>query len=207
MSLSHHEIVQRVETQLTAHPNATLQIIAQRLGLAEQLISDALREAEGFSFQEYQSRRRLEQAFKQLGEFSIAANGPLERRAKRRVFIPKATVRYRIPSFWSRSASYSNPCPIVDFSSDGLALLADESAELQKRISMALKFPGEEETLQVEGCVVYSVATGIAGYRYRIGIQFLPFGKQKGGNTLEALETLTRIEKACARQSIENTAR
>jgi hypothetical protein len=199
MSLNHHEIVQQVETHLTAHPNATLQIIAQRLGIAEQLISDALREAEGFSFQEYQSRRRLDQAFMQLGEFSIAANGPLERRAKRRVFIPKATVKYRIHRFWSRGSSYSNSCPLVDFSSDGLALLADESAELQKRISLALKFPGEEETLQVDGCVVYSVATGIAGYRYRIGIHFLPFGKQKSGNTLEALEALTRIEKTYSR--------
>jgi hypothetical protein len=207
MSLSHHEIVQQVETQLTAHPNATLQIIAQRLGIAEQLISDALREAEGFSFQEYQDRRRLEQAFRQLGEFSIAANGPLERRAKRRIFIPKATAKYRMQSFWSRSASYSNSCPLVDFSSDGIALLADETAPLQKRIALALKFPGEEETLQVEGCVVYSVATGIAGYRYRIGIQFLPFGRQKGGNTVEALESLTRIENAWARQSTGNTTR
>jgi hypothetical protein len=193
--MNNHDIVHQVEEQLNAHPNATLQIIAQRLEIAEQLITDALREIEGLSFQEYQAGKRLEQAFGQLGEFSIAANGPSERRAKRRVIIPRAIVKYRIHSFWSRAASYSNQCPLVDFSSDGLALLADESIQPQKRISLILKFPGEEETLQVEGRVVHSVATGIAGYRYRLGIQFMPFGNQKGGNTLKALETLARIEK------------
>ncbi len=190
-----HDIVQQVELQLSAHPNATLQITAQRLGLAEQLISDALKEIEGLSFQEYQAGKRLEQAFKQLGEFSIAATGPSERRARRRIIIPKATVKYRITSFWNRASAYSNPCPLVDFNSGGLALLADEFVEIEKQISMLLKFPGEEEELQVEGLVAYSVATGIAGYRYRIGIQFLPFGRQKGGNTLQAFDSLTRIEK------------
>jgi hypothetical protein len=196
---NHHDIVHQVEEQLKAHPNATLQIIAQRLGVAEQLISDALRKIEGLSFQEYQAGKRLEQAFEQMGEFSIAANGPSERRAKQRVVIPKATVQYRIHNFWNRTASFSNQCPLVDFSSDGLALLADESVQPQKRISLVLKFPGEEETLQVEGRVVHSVATGIAGYRYRLGIQFMPFGKQKGANTLEALDALTRIEETYSR--------
>jgi hypothetical protein len=195
MTLDHSDIVQQVDLQIKAHPNATLQIIAQRLGIAEQLIIDALKEVEGLSFQEYQAARRLDQAFNQLGEFSIAANGPSERRARRRIVIPKATVKYRIHGFWNRGDSYSNPCPLVDFSSAGLALLADESAQFQKRISLILKFPGEEETVRVEGKVAYSVATGIAGYRFRIGIQFLPFGKQKGGNSPEAFDVLTRIEK------------
>jgi hypothetical protein len=96
MSLNCQEIVQKVELLLKAHPNATLQIIAQKLGIAEQLISDALSEVEGMSFQEYRAARLLDQVFSQLGEFSIAANGPAERRAWRRAIIPKATVKYRI---------------------------------------------------------------------------------------------------------------
>jgi hypothetical protein len=195
MSLDRDDIIRQVEFLLKAHPNATLPIIAQMMGIAEQLITDALREAEGLSFQEYRAARLLDQAFSQLGEFSIAASGPAERRAQRRAIIPKATVKYRIHGFWNRSESFSDPCPLVDFGCDGLALLTDESVEPQKQLSLIIKFPGEEETVQVEGCVVYAVATGIAGFRYRLGIQFLPFGKHKGGNTLKALDTLTRIEK------------
>ena len=195
MSLNSQDIVQQVESQLKAHPNATLQITAKKLGITEQLITDALREVEGVSFQEFRAGKRLEQAFGQLNEFSIASNGPSERRARRRSIIPKATVKYSIHSFWRFRSAYSSQCPLVDFGSDGLALLADESVEPQKRISLVLKFPGEEKTIQIEGTVAYSVATGIAGYRYRIGIQFLPFDKRKGGNTPRVLETLTRIEK------------
>jgi hypothetical protein len=198
MSLNRHDIVQQVDLQLKAHPNAILQTIALKLGISEQFIEAALQEIEGLSFREFQANRRLEQAFRQLGELSIAANGPWERRAKQRVIIPRATVRYRIHSFWSRKPDYSSPCPLVDFSSDGLALLADEDAQPQKQISLVLKFPGDGEELQVEGFVAYSAATGIAGYRYRIGIRFLPFDNRKGSNTPKVLDALTRIEKIYA---------
>ncbi len=196
MNLNHGDIVQQVDSQLKAHPNAILQTVAQKLGISEQSIENALREIEGLSFQEYQANKRLERAFGQMGELSIAANGPWEdRRAKKRTIIPKAAARYRICGFWGRKSEYSSQCPLVDFSSDGLAFLADEFVQPQKRIEVALKFPGEESEIQVQGNIVYSVATGITGYRYRIGIQFLPFGKQKGINTPKAQEALTRLEK------------
>jgi AraC-like DNA-binding protein len=196
MSLNSREIIQQVDLQLKMDPNPILQAVARKLGISPQLIEDALRETEGLSFQEYQANKRLEQAFEQLGELSIAANGPCEKaRSKSRVIILKAAVRYRIHGFWRRKSGYSPQCPLVDFSSDGLALLADRPVLPQKRIEMILRFLGEEAEIKVKGRVVYSVATGIAGYRYRIGIEFLPFGKGKRGNPLQALETLTRLEK------------
>jgi hypothetical protein len=199
MSEDRIEIVQKVNSQLAAHPNATLLIIADRLGTTEQIIEDALREIEGLSFQEFRANKRLEQAFRQLGELSIAANGPWETiRARQRLTIPKATVQYRIHSFWTRKTSFSSRCPLVDISRDGLAFLADQTAEPRKQISLLLKLPGEEETLQLEGQVVYAVATGIAGFRYRIGVLFLPFSKRKSDNTLKALDILTNIEKTYA---------
>ncbi len=60
---------------------------------------------------------------------------------------------------------------------------------------MLLKLPEEEGALQLEGRVVYAVATGIAGFRYRIGIQFSPFTERRGCNTLKALDILAHIEK------------
>jgi len=197
MSEERIEIVQKVSSHLAAHPNATLLIIADRLGTTEQIIEDALREIEGLSFQEFRANRRLEQAFMQLGEVSIAVNGPWETiRARRRLTIPKTTVKFKIHRFWPRESGFSNQCPLVDISQDGLALLADQTPRLRKRTSLLLKLPGEEETLQLEGQVAYAVATGIAGFRYRIGVQFLPFSKRKGYNTLRALDILTDIEKS-----------
>ncbi|MBN1568044.1 MAG: PilZ domain-containing protein [Acidobacteria bacterium] len=190
------EIVQKVASQLSAHPNAALPIIAERLGTTEREIEDALQEMEGLSFQEFRTNSRLEQAFKQLGELSIAANGPWEIvRARRRLAIPKATVRYKILSFWGRKGDYSGPCPLVDISKDGLALLADQDANPMKLLSLILKLPGEEETLEIKGRVVYAVATGIAGFRYRIGVRFLPFSEKRSCNPVKALDALTRIEE------------
>jgi hypothetical protein len=152
---------------------------------------------EGITYQEFQEEKRLAQVFKQLGALSPAANGPYEiTRARQRLAIPRATVHYGIPGLWSRKVEYSHPCPLVDLSCDGLALLTDLALKANKRISTLLKFPGEEEIIRVEGRILYTVATGIAGYRYRIGVQFLPFSGQKGCNDLKSLNVLTKIEKA-----------
>jgi len=196
MSIDRTEIVQKVDSQLAVHPNITLPIIAERLGIKDEAIEKALLEVEGLSFQEFRANRRLEQAFKQLGEISIAANGPWEAiRARRRLNIPKATVKYKIRSFWNRETDYSNQCPLVDISRDGLAFLADQDPGHKKRISMLLKLPGEEGALQIEGRIMYAVATGIAGFRYRVGVQFMAFSERRGCNTLKALDVLTRIEE------------
>jgi hypothetical protein len=197
MSEGFAEIVKRVEAYLQMHPNIALHLVAKKLGIAPSLIEESMHAVEGITYKEYQEQNRLSQAFKHLGLLSPAANGPYEIvRARHRLVIPRATVRYGIPGFWNRKIKYSNSCPLVDLSRDGLALLTDHALSANKRISTLLKFPGEEELVQVEGRIVYSVATGIAGYRYRIGVQFLPFSGQKGCNTLASLGFLINIEKA-----------
>lgn len=62
-------------------------------------------------------------------------------------------------------------------------------------VSLRLKFPGREDILRVEGHVVYAVATGIAGYRYRVGIKFWPFANRGGCNALKALDVLVDFER------------
>jgi hypothetical protein len=75
-----------------------------------------------------------------------------------------------------------------------LALLADIAPFPGKRVSLLLKFPDRGEQLRVEGNVVYSVASGIAGYRHRIGIEFLPFAERRGCNSPKVLEALAQVE-------------
>jgi AraC-like DNA-binding protein len=173
-----------------------LQIAADRLGISGQEIEDALRDQEGVSFEEFVANRRLEQAFQQLGERSPAADGPYEViRARRRVLIPKTTVKYQVHGFLFRKSEYSNQCPLVDLSSEGLAFLSDEAPKPPKSVSLLLKFPGGESALRVEGRVVYLVATGIAGYRYRVGVKFLPFAHERGCNDPKTLDILHNLEK------------
>ena len=136
------------------------------------------------------------QVFKQLGEISPAANGPYEtRRARQRLTIPKTTVEYQVHHFLKRKTSFSHRCPLMDLSGGGLAFLADQALKPKDRVSLLLKFPGDEEIPRLEGRVVYALATGIAGYRYRIGVQFLPFTGGRGCNTLKAREILSALEK------------
>jgi hypothetical protein len=195
MDMSQDRIVQIVDAHLAAHPNAALPTVAEKLQVTCQAIEEALNKIEGSTFREFQSNKRLVQAFRQLGEMSPAVNGPCEtKRVRQRFIIPKVSVRYRFPGFWRRKREFSNQCPLVDIGRDGLAFLSDNSASPNKRISLILKFPGEE-ALQVHGRVAYAIATGIAGYRYRIGIEFFAFADKRGCNTPASLDVLARLEE------------
>jgi len=168
------EISQKVESFLVLHPKATLASTAARLGLSPSEIERALQETDGTSFQDFQQNWKLQEAFKQLGSERAVPPGPWEKtRAHPRKIVPKTTVRYRVRSFWKSRLSYSNPCPLVDLSSGGLGFLADDAPGPGKRLSLLLKFPEKGEEVPAEGKVVYKVATGVAGFRYRVGVQFI----------------------------------
>jgi len=191
-----NEILRHLESFLASHQNATLPIAAARLGIPRQEIECALRDVEGTSFQEFRQNRKLAEAFEQLGASQAVPPGLLweERRSHPRRIIPRTAVRYRVRGFWTYGKSFSNPCPLVDLSRGGLALLGDLPQLPGKRVILLLKLPGREDELRVEGNVVYAVATGIAGFRYRIGIQFLPFADHRGSNSPKVLDALVQFE-------------
>ncbi len=187
------EICQKLESWLGTHPNAALPIAAEKLGFAREEIEKALREFEGKSYDEFRQSLKLAEAFKQLGADRTAPPGPWGKmRSGPRRIIPRTTVQYRIRGFWFFGKGYSNPCPLVDLSSGGMAFLADAAPLPGRRVSLLLKFP-EREGVRVEGNVVYAVASGVAGYRRRIGIQFLPFEERRGCNSPKVLDALTQI--------------
>jgi AraC-like DNA-binding protein len=189
------EICQKIEYFLISHPNASLQIVAERLGLSQKEIEQAIHEVEESSFEQLRQSRRLAEAFKQIGTYQALPSGPWEeKRSHPRMIIPRTSVRCHFHSFWKLSRSYSAPCPLVDLSCGGLAFLADVIPVPGKRVSLLLKFQKKKEELHVQGKVVYAVATGIAGYSTRIGIQFLPFAERRGCNSPKVLEALVQFE-------------
>jgi len=189
------EICRKMEAFLASHPNAALPIVAAKLGLTREEIEQAVRESDLKSYDEFRQRCRLTQAFNQLGSEKIIPPGPWEKRSSPRRIIPGITVKYRIHGFWPFGGSFSGPCPLVDLSGGGLALLADSAPRPGKRVSLLLKSPEREQALCVEGNIVYTVATGVAGYRHRVGIQFLPFAEKRGCNSPRVLEILTQFER------------
>jgi hypothetical protein len=195
MNVDSRMIFRDIDSILEKYPNATSRSIAEKLGRTRQEIEQVIRETEGKSLQEYRASKRLAVAFKQLGASRTGAGGPWEKeRTRPRVIIPKTTVQYSVYRFRIFKGAYSNPCPLVDLSAGGLAFLDDFSLVPGARVSLLIAFPKKESQLKVEGRVVYAVATGIAGFRWRIGIQFLPFAAKKGYNDPKILEVLKKFE-------------
>jgi hypothetical protein len=62
MTLNSQEVIQKVNFHLTAHPNAALQVVAEKLGITGQSIEQILREVEGASFEEFRENKRLARA-------------------------------------------------------------------------------------------------------------------------------------------------
>lgn len=196
MNPNSQEIVDRIGSHIETHPNATLKIISERLGMPLSEVEQALRD-EGSSLDELRKSKRLEQAFTQLATCYTALTGPFEKkRSRTRRIIPRTTVRYRVQNLWLYQGSYSEACPLVDLSSGGLAFLCDVSPAPGKRVSLLITFPGGSEEVSVVGRIIYAVATGIAGYRYRIGIEFLPFDEKRGCNTLRTRDILIKFEES-----------
>jgi AraC-like DNA-binding protein len=196
MTMDSQEVIQKVNSHLTAHPNAALQVVAEELGIMKQRIEQILREVEGASFEEFRENMRLEQALRLLEASGVAMGAPNEKtRIRQRFIIPRTTLKYETHSLWIRKPGFSSPCPLVDLSREGLSFLADYAPKPGKWVSLLLKFPGREATRRVEGRVVYAVATGIAGYRYRVGIKFLPFAERRGCNTPKVFDVLVEFEK------------
>jgi len=195
MNVDSDKLFRDIESFLERHPQATSRIIAETLGRTRQEIDQTILDHEGLSLQEYRERRRLAKAFQQLVVNRAINSGPWEKERKSpRIIIPRTTVRYHIRQFWMSRKNYSRQCPLIDLSTGGLAFLNDFAPRSGKRVSLLLSFPEKGPELQVEGRIVYAVATGIAGYRYRVGVEFLPFSGRKGGNDPEVMEVLAKFE-------------
>jgi hypothetical protein len=193
--MHHEDFLQQLDAYLNDHPKAALRLIEEKFGLSIEEIETILREAEYASLKEFQENRRLIQAFNQIVARGTAINAPQEsrRRLPRRI-IPRTTVQYCIRHCWFGKKSFSSAWPVIDLNSRGISFLADESLKPGKRISLLLMLPNQAKAIHIDGRTIYAIATGIAGYRYRIGTKFVRFSFKYGYRKPVTLEIFDEFE-------------
>jgi hypothetical protein len=120
----------------------------------------------------------------------------LERRTCERFVIPGSTIAYTLHGFFKKQQPFPDKFyPVTDLSKGGISFLSDIPLRENKELSVLLNISEKDSPLQLEGKVAYiSLDSGVS-YRYRIGIQFKPFGTKEGLNSLDNLNHLEELEK------------
>ncbi len=114
----------------------------------------------------------------------------MERRTCERFVIPGAVVYWKRDGLVFPGNFTQDYYPVFDISRGGLRFLDHELFKLGTSVELKIVLPGESETLLVRGRIVWISLNPGKSYKYQVGIQFAPFGGQKGQN---ARETLSRI--------------
>jgi len=197
MTVDLNELFQDLDSHLTADPSSTLESLAQKLGVTTQHIEQAVREVDGVSFSEYQGNKELALTLKVLrrenrADARIMIGGE---QIHQRFSIPGATVCYLLRGSGVQMSAITNPYPLIDLSSGGLAFLADRPVKPGRNISLILSVSATLQSLRLEGRIVYALAVNVPDYQYRVGVKFQPFGAERDCNPPEALEAIARLER------------
>ena len=124
---------------------------------------------------------------------------PFERRICRRFAVPGASVTYQIRRFVLGETDASGEArPVLALSKGGLGFLTNSQLAPGQKLSMRLAFKDNEESIPLEGAVIYCVPHAGISYRYHAGVVFAPFAPGKGYNSIEALQKLRRLEEVYA---------
>lgn len=120
----------------------------------------------------------------------------IERRACKRFKVPGATVCIKLEKFFfSRKRYVEEFYPIIEISRGGIRFLGQKLLSATSKISLKIAIPEEQAILILKGRVKWLSASPTKSYRYQFGVQFNPYGKQKGDNDPEILEKLIMLEK------------
>ncbi len=195
-----HKLFENIDSRITSYPDSTAQSLAQELQTTIQDIERAVREVDGVSFDEYRESKQLAHALRPLEEEGSSTVSEIRRgkRAQPRLAPMGATVRYLPLGGDICKAEFSNPYPIIDLNTAGMAFLADRPAKPGRKVCLLASFSEQREPLRLEGRVVYAVAVDITGHKYRLGIRFHAFAEKEGCNPPQALEDLAQVMKAAA---------
>ncbi len=119
-----------------------------------------------------------------------------EKRKCFRVEIPGATLDFKESSFFGYLRKYRNKsCLLLDFSRGGLRFLDDGKLKINKEICMRISIPNENEFLQMSGQVKWIVSHPNSNSQFQIGVQFYPYGVEKGENNPLNLRKIEEWEK------------
>jgi hypothetical protein len=119
----------------------------------------------------------------------------VERRLCQRFTIPGATVSYRKEAlFASKTRVDEEFCPVLDISRGGVRFLTQKPLKFKSRIALQLTVPGERVPLDLRGRVRWSTFNAGKSYKYQAGVQFNPYGLEKGQNGPQALTRIVALE-------------
>jgi hypothetical protein len=119
----------------------------------------------------------------------------VERRLCQRFRIPGATVSYRKERlFASKSRTDEDFCPVLDLSRGGVRFLTQKPLKFKSRIRIQLSVPGERVPLDLLGRVRWSTFNAGKSYKFQAGVQFSPYGLERGQNVPQTLTKLVALE-------------
>lgn len=119
----------------------------------------------------------------------------VERRLCQRFKIAGATVSYRKERFFpARSRGDEEFCPVIDLSRGGVRFLTQKPLKFKSRVRVQLSVPGERSPLDLIGRVRWSTFNASQSYKYQAGVQFNPYGLEKGQNHPQALTRIVALE-------------
>jgi Tfp pilus assembly protein PilZ len=120
----------------------------------------------------------------------------MERRLCQRFKIDGATVAYRRDRLLaSKSGIDEEFCPVLDLSRGGVRFLTQKPLKFKSKIRLQLSIPGERAPLDLKGRVRWSTFNSGQSYKYQAGVQFNPYGLEKGQNSPQALTKLVVLEQ------------
>jgi hypothetical protein len=119
----------------------------------------------------------------------------IERRICQRFTIPGATVSYKKEGLFAAGRkSEEEFCPVLDISRGGVRFLTQKPLKFKSRIQVHLTVPGERIPLDLRGRVRWSTFNSGKSYKYQAGVQFNPYGLEKGQNGPQALTRIVALE-------------
>jgi Tfp pilus assembly protein PilZ len=120
----------------------------------------------------------------------------LERRACIRFEIPGATIRYKLKKlFFEKQVFEEEFCPLIEMSRGGLQFLAQNTHKVGTSVSLEISIPGERVPLVLAGRIRWTAPNVGKSYKYRMGVQFSPYGEKKGQNYPGILVKIISLEQ------------
>jgi len=113
-----------------------------------------------------------------------------KQRENPRFEVTGATLQYERPKLFTGTESVvEEDCPVIDMSRGGVRFLANTLLSTGMQVNLRIGRPDDSDVAVLRGQVRWAFRDRGA-YRYRIGVQFAPFGSEAGCNTPATLATL-----------------
>lgn len=121
-----------------------------------------------------------------------------ERRACVRFKIPGATLNYRFLTIlpFSKNKLEDSFCPVYDLSRGGLRFFSRKEIPLAANLELEILIPGEMTPLKMKGLVRWIAPyQGKKEFAFQVGVQFFPYGEEKGQNYPGNLVKIIALEQ------------